>query len=130
MIQATSTKRTSAKRFLIVLTLVGLVSAVLIILPQRGSAAGASFAPAVPITVSGNGGNIPVVADFNEDGNADIAETGGLSAKISIVLSQGAGNFAAPVDIAVGNFPVGIAAADFNLDGHVDLIVADLTLHG
>ena len=130
MIQLTSTKRTSAKRFLIVLAVAGLASIVLTIIPRPSSAAGASFAPGVPITVSGNDGNYPVVADFNEDGNADIAVTGGQTGKISVVLGQGAGNFGAPVDIAVDDFAAGIAAADFNLDGHVDLIVTNLIANG
>src|SRR5262252_6870290 len=115
MKQLTSTKRTSPTRLLIVVAIVGLVSATLIIVPRRGSAAAASFALGVPITLSGTEGNFPVIADFNGDGNADIAVTGGRSGKVSVLLGQGAGNFAAPVDIAAGDFPADMAAADFPL---------------
>ena len=65
-------------------------------------------------------------ADFNGDGNLDLAAANGGSESISVALGNGDGSFQAPV-----GYPTGIACAvnfvatgDFNHDGKPDLLTA------
>ncbi len=72
------------------------------------------------------------VADFNKDGKFDIAaltETSAGQAQLSIALGNGDGTFAAP---AISNLlggdairSAGLASADFDGDGNVDLALFD-----
>jgi hypothetical protein len=69
------------------------------------------------------------VADFNGDGNLDIATANRSSNDISVLLGNGNGTFAKAVNYSAGTGgpdPVSIIAADVNGDGKPDLIVADL----
>jgi len=68
-----------------------------------------------------------VVADFNGDGNLDIAIANRTSNDISVLLGKGNGTFNAQVKYSAGagTDPVAIAAADLNGDGKPDLVVAD-----
>jgi hypothetical protein len=76
-------------------------------------------------------GSAPVyvaVGDFNRDGNPDIvvADNGNDSGNsVSVLLGNGDGTFQAPRTYGVGQAPVGIAVADFNGDGRLDLAVAN-----
>lgn len=64
-------------------------------------------------------------ADFNNDGNADLAIANYNSANIAVLIGNGAGSFAAAVNYTVGNNPRSISSADFNGDGKADLAVAN-----
>ncbi len=66
-----------------------------------------------------------VVADFNADGNADLAVANIRAGDVSILLGAGDGTFTAGAQILVGSSPVGIVAADWNNDSVVDLAVAN-----
>ncbi len=61
----------------------------------------------------------PVVADFNGDGKPDVAVSDGASS-VHILLGNGDGTFQNQIDYAVTGTE-GLAAADFNGDGNVDL---------
>jgi hypothetical protein len=61
--------------------------------------------------------------DFNKDGKFDLAVIS-LDA-ISILLGNGDGTFAPPVQYGAGNGPIYLTAGDFNGDGNVDLATAD-----
>ena len=67
------------------------------------------------------------VADFNGDGIPDITvgNTGQASLTQSVLLGKGDGTFAAQVTFPTGNFPYGVAVADFNGDGLPDMAVAN-----
>ncbi|MCA1615765.1 MAG: FG-GAP-like repeat-containing protein, partial [Acidobacteria bacterium] len=67
-----------------------------------------------------------VVADFNLDGRLDIVATGD---GVSVLLGDGAGNFAAPFRMLRDAAAAGATVADFNGDGKPDLAVADATFN-
>ena len=62
-----------------------------------------------------------VAADFNHDGNLDLALTLNPNG-VAILLGTGTGSFAPPVVYATDNLPNGLGEADLNGDGVVDLI--------
>jgi type II secretory pathway component GspD/PulD (secretin) len=66
-------------------------------------------------------------ADFNADGNVDIAVTNSADNTVSLLLGRGDGTFASQTTLATGKAPAGIATADFNNDGHADLAVSNKT---
>jgi len=72
--------------------------------------------------VVGEDPNSVAVADFNGDGNLDLAVTNVLSSTVSILLGNGDGTFQPPTTLNISTSPFGIAAADFNDDGKPDLI--------
>ena len=68
----------------------------------------------------------PVVADFNGDGKPDVAVSDGASS-VHILLGNGDGTFQNQIDYAVSGTE-GLAAADFNRDGDVDLATSGATI--
>ena len=77
---------------------------------------------------TGGGATWPVLADFNKDGKLDLAVANQFGT-IDVFLGNGNGTFNTPVvlnDVQanIGNtIPISLAAADFNLDGNLDLLV-------
>lgn len=64
-------------------------------------------------------------ADFNLDGNRDLAVANSLVGNVSVLLGNGAGGFGAAGTLAVaGDYPRRVLADDFNRDGKPDLAVA------
>jgi hypothetical protein len=66
-----------------------------------------------------------VVADFNNDGKLDIAESN--SNGLTIWLGKGDGSFSLASSPSAGNNPLGLAAGDLNGDGKIDLVAANST---
>jgi hypothetical protein len=66
-------------------------------------------------------------ADFDEDGILDLAVPALTGHRVSILLGQGDGTFAAAVGYALpaGSYPAALVSADFDADGILDLAVAD-----
>jgi hypothetical protein len=74
------------------------------------------------------------LGDFNQDGKLDLAYpvTGSQvlhepSHVVLIYFGDGAGNLTAGPVINVGNEPHSVITADFNKDGHLDLVVSNRT---
>ncbi|HYV94292.1 MAG TPA: T9SS type A sorting domain-containing protein [Chitinophagales bacterium] len=63
-------------------------------------------------------------ADFNNDGNVDLATTNYTSNTVSILLGNGDGTFGLPVNYVSGLNPSNIVTSDFNADGNADLSVS------
>lgn len=85
-----------------------------------------TFTPAAgsPIAV----GTRPVsiaVADFNGDGNFDLAIADLTDSTVSVALGNGDGTFGTPARFGVGGQPSSVAVGDFNGDGNLDLAVAN-----
>jgi len=62
--------------------------------------------------------------DFNQDGKPDIA-TANTNGTVSVLLGNGDGTFQPYVDYSFGVSGQSIVVADFDLDGKLDLAVAD-----
>ena len=73
----------------------------------------------------GTGANEILVADFNHDGNLDLAVANAGGNTVSILLGNGDGTFRPANDVVIAGHPTAIAAADFTRDGFADLAVID-----
>jgi len=85
-----------------------------------------TFTAATGSPIAGfNGPNSLAVADFNKDGNLDLAVSNGRdnvgSASVTILLGNGNGTFGAGSAFSASAFPQEVIAADFDGDGKMDL---------
>jgi len=65
------------------------------------------------------------LADMNKDGNADLVVGNAGTDTVAILFGDGNGNFGAPEEFFVGNFPLSVAVSDLNRDGALDVIVVN-----
>jgi len=68
--------------------------------------------------------------DFNRDGKLDLAaanngDAAGHLGDVSVLLGNGDGTFKPAVNYGAGHHPISIITADLNLDGKLDLVVAN-----
>jgi hypothetical protein len=75
--------------------------------------------------VVGQYADCAVVADFNGDGNLDLAVGELRESSVSILLGNGDGTFGTPQDFVTGTDVRAIAVGDFNGDGNLDLATAN-----
>ena len=66
-----------------------------------------------------------VTADFNRDGNLDLAVTDNISGNVDILLGTGTGAFLAPATFPATATPSGIVVGDFNRDHKLDLAISN-----
>jgi hypothetical protein len=64
-------------------------------------------------------------ADFNLDGNLDLAIINGVAEQLPVVLGYGDGAFSTAGNLDNAGFAVGVAVGDFNADGKPDAVVAN-----
>jgi hypothetical protein len=79
----------------------------------------ASFANAFAMPI-----NALDAADFNADGNLDLAIVNGVGYQSFVALGYGNGAFNAAGDLYSSGFSAGAAVGDFNADGKLDVAVA------
>jgi FG-GAP-like repeat len=83
-----------------------------------------TFQPKVDYA-TGNGPVVVITADFNHDGNLDLAVANDTGSSVSVLLGNGDGTFQAHKDYPAGSFPHWVATADFDGDGYDDLAVSN-----
>lgn len=81
------------------------------------------FAPMTTHTVGVNPG-LPVIGDFNNDGNQDVATPTSQTSQMAIQLGDGSGGLAPAVNYSTGTFLNAITVGDFNGDGNQDIAAA------
>ncbi|MEC4813836.1 MAG: Calx-beta domain-containing protein [Scytonema sp. PMC 1069.18] len=81
----------------------------------------------IPLGTGVNNPSSVVVTDFNGDGQLDLATANKNSNNVSILLGNGDGTFAEPVNLSVGenSLPVNLSVGDFNGDNKPDLVTAN-----
>ena len=72
------------------------------------------------------------VADFNNDGNADVAVANSESSTISLLLGNGHGFLSQPITYGTANAygPYDVLTGDFNADGRLDVAVTNSNASG
>ncbi|WP_232628224.1 FG-GAP-like repeat-containing protein [Methylobacterium sp. Leaf118] len=90
---------------------------------MRGDGQGGLGAPTTVVTASSDYVVRSVVADLNGDGKLDVAALD-YGKTLHVALADGSGGFTAAPRLTTGPAPTGLAAADVNGDGTIDLIVA------
>jgi FG-GAP-like repeat/Bacterial Ig-like domain (group 3) len=80
---------------------------------------------AIPGTVALSTPISVVAADFNDDGNLDLAVLNRGSNTVTILQGAGNGTFTLKSTHATGNMPYQVVAADFNRDGKLDLAITN-----
>src|SRR6188474_1023758 len=92
-----------------------------------------SYGPAVQVTIGASSLGVEM-GDFDGDGDLDlVASNSGSNLQgttISLLLNQGGGTFGGRRDFPAVQGPVGLAPADFNGDGRLDVAVAGYEEHG
>jgi FG-GAP-like repeat/IPT/TIG domain len=88
---------------------------------------GGAFVAPVVLTASAGDNTSLVISDFNEDGKPDIAYAAKNSStgldEMHLLINQGGGAFLDEVAPGITGEAGYFAAADFNRDGHTDLVV-------
>ena len=108
---------------------IGLLTTIALAAGLHYGAAQVAFAPAVTNGV-GNNPAVSAVTDVNGDGKIDLicgnaGDSPYNNGTLSILTNIGSGSFAPAATISIGHGPDGIAVADVNRDGRIDLTTAN-----
>ncbi|MGH9968156.1 MAG: FG-GAP-like repeat-containing protein [Pyrinomonadaceae bacterium] len=93
----------------------------------RTDAADPCQTPSFAAIVTANVGNTPrsvAAGDFSGDGKPDLVTANYFGDNVSLLLGDGAGNFAITGTVTTGQRPRAVALADFNNDSKLDLVVS------
>lgn len=77
----------------------------------------------VNYSVSGLNGENPnavYTADFDNDGDNDLAVQNNTTSNLMVMLNDGSGGYGDPVSYPIGSSPFDMTFADFNADGNID----------
>ena len=66
-----------------------------------------------------------IAADFDADGDADLATANWDDASITVLYNDGRGTFSSRATLPVPEGPMALAASDLNADDRRDLVVAN-----
>lgn len=84
-----------------------------------------SFGPPSPILLVGDSPRNLVLVDLDGDGNLDVVTTNYNDDNLSVMLGNGLGAFnSQPLIHSADPKPLDVVAADFNNDGHQDILVS------
>jgi hypothetical protein len=89
-----------------------------------GTSDGTLQTPRDIVTEGYGGGDSVAVADFDADGNLDLARTNSTSDSVSVVRGNGDGSFQTAQSFAAGDGARSVTASDVNGDGVPDLVVS------
>jgi hypothetical protein len=109
---------------LVVLSLGGEI-AVAKVLVLTGSS-GVTFAAPIRLDVGGRRPESVAVADFNQDGDPDLAVTAFLEDRVGVFLGAAGASFTGPTSFAVGDGPRPIAVGDFDTDRDADVVAGNI----
>jgi hypothetical protein len=87
---------------------------------------GSLFGPQATFA-AGSGPAGLAIGDFNGDGHPDLVVADENDNTVSVLLGNGSGGFGAPTGVSLGpsqviDSPTSVAVADFNGDGHADVV--------
>lgn len=86
-----------------------------------------TFAAHADIAIGGGHGTL-ALADLNGDGKLDIVApnyNSGIGTTVQVLIGNGSGGFAAPVNYTTGTGPNAVAVADVNGDSRPDIVVSN-----
>jgi len=78
-----------------------------------------------PVSYAGTSPQVVVTADFNGDGQLDLATANAGDHTVSVLLGNADGTFQTAQPSATGTGPQSLAVGDFNADGKLDLVTAN-----
>jgi len=79
---------------------------------------------AYPTSFSSGYGSI-IARDLNKDGQVDLAAAN-YGDTVNVLLGSGSGTFGSPLGYSAGSQPTSLSSADFNGDGTIDLVTANV----
>ncbi len=88
----------------------------------QAASAGLGFSPKADYPAGPYPGPV-ATADFNKDGNPDLAAASSRSNTFSVLLGDGTGGFGPEADFAIGSFASSVTSDDLNEDGNPDLVL-------
>ena len=88
------------------------------------------WGPEIYSRVSSSGGAVRVADVGCGDGKPDLVVTTGNGSGLNVLRGRGYGTFDAPTEYWSGVAPTGLAVADFNGDGSLDIAVTNATYAG